>query len=189
MSKIDPELFSSKSNHRFPEKNCPDCGGKLQLKNSPSGRFLGCNNYPSCDYKESLKPKGTHIEQSLPGSSCPQCGNELAVKKGRYGLFIGCSQYPDCSYIADMEQTEQTKVSCPNCKTGELIQRNSRHGKKFFSCNQYPKCRYLVNQPPVSQSCPDCAWGILIEKKTANGIRYSCPQKNCAYKGRELPSA
>lgn len=184
MSKIESELFSASSS--FEQKQCPKCGGKLQIKHGHTGSFLGCDNYPTCTYKESLKPQETQEDQVLAGSSCPECGSELAVKKGRYGLFIGCTQYPDCSYIADQNKTEETLIKCPSCHKGELIQRNSRHGKKFYSCNQYPKCKYIVNDVPVAEACPECKWGILVEKRTSAGLRYSCPQKSCSYKGRLL---
>ena len=185
MSKIDPALFSS-AQIDYPQKECPSCHESLQIKHGKSGPFLACPNYPECSYLEPLHQIEQHLEQILLGSNCPECDHELAVKKGRYGLFIGCTQYPSCHYIATMDESEPTLVACPSCKKGELIQRNSRHDKKFFACNQYPKCNYLINSQPVAQSCPDCGWSILIEKRSAAGLRYSCPQKSCAYKGRLL---
>jgi len=185
MSKIDPELFSTGQIEHI-QKECPNCHDLLQIKHSKSGPFLGCPNYPTCTYLEPLHQTEPHLEQIISGSTCPLCSHELAVKKGRYGLFIGCTDYPLCHYIADMDESEQTSIPCPSCKKGDLIQRNSRHGKKFFACNQYPKCNYLVNNKPIAQSCPDCSWAILIEKRSSAGIRYSCPQKNCGYKGRLL---
>lgn len=185
MSHLDSELFSG--NHSdIPEKKCPHCHDLLQIKHSKSGPFLACPNYPSCSYLEPLHQVEPMLEQVLTGSCCPQCQHELAVKKGRYGLFIACTQYPSCDYVADMKPVEESSVICPACKTGHLVQRSSRHGKKFFACDQYPKCNYLVNQQPIAQSCPDCGWGILVEKRSSAGRRYSCPQKNCAYKGRLL---
>ena len=34
---------------------CPMCGGTLIVKNGQYGRFLGCNNYPECDYTKNIK--------------------------------------------------------------------------------------------------------------------------------------
>ena len=40
------------------EKNsqtpCPDCGGKISLKNSRRGPFWGCENYPDCKFTRPL---------------------------------------------------------------------------------------------------------------------------------------
>ena len=40
------------SQHLFPNGNdkCPKCGGDLGIKLSKYGAFIGCNNYPTCDY-------------------------------------------------------------------------------------------------------------------------------------------
>ena len=40
------------ANHLFPDGNtkCPKCGGALGIKLSKYGAFIGCNNYPDCDY-------------------------------------------------------------------------------------------------------------------------------------------
>ena len=38
--------------HLFPDgqTKCPKCGGVLGIKLSKYGAFIGCNNYPTCDY-------------------------------------------------------------------------------------------------------------------------------------------
>ncbi len=38
--------------HLFPDGNskCPKCGGVLGIKLSKYGAFIGCSNYPTCDY-------------------------------------------------------------------------------------------------------------------------------------------
>lgn len=33
---------------------CPKCGGKLLVRNSSRGKFLGCENYPRCRYTRDL---------------------------------------------------------------------------------------------------------------------------------------
>ena len=41
------------------ELKCPNCGGYLVKKKGKYGYFLGCSNYPNCNYmsKISKKPK------------------------------------------------------------------------------------------------------------------------------------
>ena len=39
------------------EKICPECGGKLVVRKSRYGMFLGCSNYPNCNHRENLNNK------------------------------------------------------------------------------------------------------------------------------------
>ncbi|MXX89983.1 MAG: hypothetical protein F4213_08230 [Boseongicola sp. SB0677_bin_26] len=40
-------------------KACPDCGGWLETRMGRFGRFLGCSNYPACEYTRNLQRRGT----------------------------------------------------------------------------------------------------------------------------------
>ena len=182
MKKQQPELFSQHEHALEKEfELCPQCGCELQIKNSKHGTFLGCSNYPCCEYSRPLVHQEYLEQQVIEGSQCPQCESLLALKKGRYGIFIGCTNYPDCHHIEHQDQQAQS-FSCPKCHQGYLAQRVSRYGKTFYACDAYPKCKYVVNYQPVAQSCPDCGWDILIEKKAAGRRRLICPQKQCGYK-------
>ena len=76
--------------------NCPKCkGGKLLLRKSKNREFVGCSNYPQCDftyYNTDILYK--HIE-------CPECGAYLTLKKWKNGEFYGCINYPKCTYKPD----------------------------------------------------------------------------------------
>lgn len=183
MSKIDQQLFGVKAHALEKEyEQCPLCGGELSIKHSKHGSFLGCNQYPTCEYSRPLVQHEAMEAQVITGSSCPDCGHELAVKSGRYGMFIGCTQYPQCQHIEKAQATIANQVDCPICRQGHMEQRTSRFGKSFFSCSSYPKCKFIVNYPPVAKSCPDCGFAMLVERKTAAGNRLECPQKSCKYK-------
>ena len=39
-------------------ESCPSCGGWLDMKMSKFGRFLGCSNYPNCNYTRNLQGSG-----------------------------------------------------------------------------------------------------------------------------------
>ena len=83
--------------HYLKQDKCPDCGGRMVLKNSKYGKFWGCENYPECKHTTGL----------LLQEKCPECGKPLVEKKGRWGkTFIGCSGYPDCRYI---KKTKKSK--------------------------------------------------------------------------------
>jgi len=52
--------FASKADRpihiEYDKSICPNCGGKLQEKNSRYGRFFGCSNYPKCHFtRDTLK--------------------------------------------------------------------------------------------------------------------------------------
>lgn len=166
------------------DEDCPKCQSKLSKRLGKRGRFIGCTNYPDCDYTRSLEDS---LEESLQpkvveGRSCPKCDNELLVRDGRYGKFIGCSQYPKCRFIESLEKPEDTSVTCPSCKKGNLIKRKSRYGTFFYACNKYPDCKYAVNHPPISEKCPQCKWPIIMIKTTKRyGRQKVCPQKECDF--------
>ncbi|CAH0532279.1 DNA topoisomerase 1 [Vibrio stylophorae] len=172
----DDSLFSHHE-HAL-EQRCPQCGGALQFRQSKHGPFLGCEHYPQCDYIQPLHGQDGQIIKELD-VPCPACAHPLVLRRGRYGMFIGCSQFPECQHIEPIDKPDETHLACPECGRGELLQRKSRHGKAFYACNQYPKCRFAVNQKPVAGRCQQCGFGLLVEKKTAAGIKLVCAERRC----------
>ena len=71
--------------------NCPKCKkGFLIIRNDGKKPFLGCSNYPYCDYRiKDIDVLNTKIR-------CNICGGYLVRRKGPYGEFLGCSNYPYC---------------------------------------------------------------------------------------------
>ena len=51
---INPDCKSKKTNGTVKEKPCPKCDGKLILRKSVYGEFLGCSNYPKCKQTEKI---------------------------------------------------------------------------------------------------------------------------------------
>ena len=170
--------------HEALDENCPKCGKPLSIRLGRRGRFVGCTDYPTCDYARNL---GDSVEESIEptvieGRTCPLCQSALHVKRGRYGQFIGCSQYPKCKFIEPLEKPRDTQVVCPKCQKGTLLQRKSRFGKFFFSCSTYPTCNYAVWNEPIPEPCPQCHWPLLTIKTTKRrGTEKVCPQKECLY--------
>jgi putative DNA topoisomerase len=183
MSKIDPSLFASHE-HALDGNfgQCPQCTAKLQVRHSKHGAFLGCSQYPDCDFVKPLHDNQTQQLKLIEQSVCPECGNTLAIKKGRYGLFIGCTNYPECHHIEAIKQQDDTHITCPSCGQGKLIQRTSKYGKRFFACNSYPTCKYILNHQPRAHACPKCNWPIMVEKQSEGQIYLQCPQKTCLEK-------
>ena len=112
MSKIDHSLFSAHE-HALEEAFglCPLCEGKLRLKHGKSGKFIGCSQYPECEYTKPLHETETTELKKIEGSHCPECEAQLAIKKGRYGLFIGCTNFPECHHIEPIKKEDDTRES------------------------------------------------------------------------------
>lgn len=80
---------------------CPRCKtGFLKIRHNEqyNNYFIGCSNYPQCDYTNSY----TSILKT--NRRCPLCGGFLVKREGPYGTFWGCSNYHknaeiSCSYI------------------------------------------------------------------------------------------
>ncbi|RAH99320.1 type I DNA topoisomerase [Acuticoccus sediminis] len=71
---------------------CPVCHqGNLSLKTSRYGAFIGCSNYPECNYTREFgddpnadpKPSGPQVLGIHPDT-----GLEIALKSGRFGPYI-----------------------------------------------------------------------------------------------------
>ncbi|MCG7499248.1 topoisomerase DNA-binding C4 zinc finger domain-containing protein [Vibrio sp. Of7-15] len=180
--KIDEQLFGAHEHALEHHESCPSCGGELAIRHSKRGPFLGCTQYPACDYIRPLHHNDGHVVKEL-GLPCPSCSSELVLRQGRYGMFIGCSSFPECDHIEPLEQkkeeVETEAIDCPSCRPGRLVERKSRFGKIFYACDNYPSCRFAVNSQPIAGCCEECGFPLLIEKKTAKGIQSQCADRKC----------
>ncbi|MGD8483670.1 MAG: type I DNA topoisomerase [Thioalkalispiraceae bacterium] len=168
--------------HEQLDEKCPKCGGSLAIRLGRRGRFIGCNNYPECDYTRNVNEDANAEPEVIEDRKCPECGSDLIIRHGRYGKFIGCSSYPECKHIEPLEKPEDTGVQCPECKKGNMLKRKSRNGKIFYSCEHYPECKYAVWNLPLNEACPDCGWPMLTLKTTKRrGTEKVCPQKECGF--------
>jgi DNA topoisomerase-1 len=163
------------------DENCPLCDQVLVKKFGKAGRFIGCSNYPSCTY---TRPFGDDKKEEAPtlDRNCPDCSKPLAYKKGRFGVFIGCTGYPDCRFIESLNKPKPTKVTCPICHNGLIVEKKSRKGSVFYSCSAYPACTLALSGYPVEKHCAKCDYPLLIEKTTKKeGKHLVCPVKECDY--------
>jgi putative DNA topoisomerase len=53
MSKIDHSLFNTQES-AFDPGMCPICQSPLKLRHSKNGAFIGCSDYPNCEYSKPL---------------------------------------------------------------------------------------------------------------------------------------
>lgn len=97
------ELEGSKSVMTFTTARCADVGlgkcprchsGELVMRSGPKGPFVGCTNYPHCEYADHGRAPGPNDRE------CPICHHALVLRHSRYGKgsFWGCSSWPNCTY-------------------------------------------------------------------------------------------
>ncbi len=121
---------------------CPKCGAPLVYKEGKNGRFVGCSNYPDCNYVKKEKKEVVYT-----GGTCPICGKPLVERPYSKGkVFIACSGYPKCNYTEKTQpeevQEQEIVKKCPDCETGNLIKKRGKYGY-FLGCTNYPKCNHM----------------------------------------------
>ncbi len=113
-----------------PEKigrTCPKCGHELVIRYGRYGKFISCNNFPTCRYTEPL------LERI--GVRCPKDGGELVERKSRRGrIFYGCQNYPACDFVS---WKKPIPVPCPKCNGLMVLIRKSEA--------QCTVCQEIVN--------------------------------------------
>ena len=73
---------------------CPECGGKVVLREGKFGRFRACTRFPKCKWSAPLVV-----------GKCPACEADLVERKGKRGVFWGCSRYPECRFTQEPKQS------------------------------------------------------------------------------------
>jgi DNA topoisomerase-1 len=122
------------------------------------------------------------LPSQLVDEFCPECGSQLELKRGRFGSFLACSGYPTCRYTKSI--VHDTKVCCPKCGEGTLLERKSRRGdRRFYGCSAFPECDYIVWEKPITRICSACGGSSMSEKmyKRKNQMRYRCLNPDCAF--------
>lgn len=165
---------------------CEQCGAKMVIKWGRNGEFLACPNYPKCKNTKNFSRDdegGIRIDEpEVLDEKCDACGKPLQVRFGRYGKFLGCSGYPECKTVRPLVRPKPTGVTCPDCKQGEILEKQSRGGKTFFSCGRYPECKFATWDRPVPEPCPLCGAPFVVDKTTKRyGTVRRCLSEGCEY--------
>jgi len=178
------EMESYKAGIPTGEK-CEKCGkGKLLERISRHGFFLGCDQYPECDFTRDLAPEagGEEVESETVTEYCENCGKEMTIKRGRFGPFLACTGYPECKTTRRLvhgtrrarQPDEPLDEKCPECGS-QLVRRRGRYGE-FIGCSGYPKCKF-IRAKTLGIACPKCGTGELVERMARKGRRrvfYGC---------------
>ena len=165
------------------DKTCPNCGKVMLVKLSRFGKqFLGCSGYPEC---KTMMPLDGEAKEPIPDEptdeKCEKCGGDMVIKVGPYGRYYQCLD-EKCKKRKSI--VVSSGIKCPKCekagRDGELIERKSRFGKKFYGCSKYPDCDMVIWGEPLNEFCPEC--GSMLElKHYKKGDIIKCSSKDCKY--------
>lgn len=109
-------------------RSCPKCEkGKLVVKHGRYGKFIACDQYPECDYTETIDVKAE--------GKCPLCGSGILEKKSkkRGSIFYVCDKKgkdPNCEFISWDRPLEE---NCELCGS-HLVEKKYR-GRKYKRCS------------------------------------------------------
>jgi DNA topoisomerase-1 len=91
---LGPHFFPSREDGSDP-RVCAACGnGRLGLKLGRYGSFIGCSNYPACQYTRRLaidvgEEGGETLKEGMRAlGHHPDTGEEITVRRGPYGLYV-----------------------------------------------------------------------------------------------------
>ncbi len=185
-SDIINEINMFMSAHLFPDGNdvCPDCGGKLGIKLSKFGAFIGCEKYPNCNYIKRLYAAPTSmdsdsdIKKSDNKSASPtvELGDGIEFRVGRFGPYVtdGAKNVAAKQYNADtitLEIARELLTGGIKKSAAVEIGENPATGQKilFYATGRYGP--YIssnrVNVSVKSQPDLETAIELINNKKPA----------------------
>ena len=101
ISDVIDALDQDLGEHFFPAREdgtdprvCASCGtGRLGLKLGRHGSFIGCSNYPDCQYTRRLVVDGGDTADTLKEGMRelghhPDTGEDITVRRGPYGVYV-----------------------------------------------------------------------------------------------------
>jgi DNA topoisomerase-1 len=92
---LAPHIFPDKGDGTDP-RACPVCGdGRLSLKTSRFGAFVGCSNYPECRFTRAVgapDAEGSAESGERELGTDPDTGEPVSLKIGRFGPYVQLGQ-------------------------------------------------------------------------------------------------
>jgi DNA topoisomerase-1 len=125
---LGPHFFPPREDGGDP-RLCPACAaGRLGLKLGRHGSFIGCSNYPNCQYTRRLAVNGEgEGEETLKEGMRvlgrdPATGEDITVRRGPYGLYVQQGEPPPPPSSDKKAKKEKPKrMSLPRGVDGETI--------------------------------------------------------------------
>ncbi|MCC7283551.1 MAG: type I DNA topoisomerase [Acetobacteraceae bacterium] len=91
---LGPHFFPAKADGTD-ARACPACGnGRLGLRLGKFGAFIGCSNYPACQFTRRLEVGGTEDGTATVTEGIrelghhPETGEAITLRRGPYGLYV-----------------------------------------------------------------------------------------------------
>jgi DNA topoisomerase I len=101
---------------------------------------------------------------------CEKCGRPMVIKLGRFGKFLACSGFPECRNSKPL--LTRIGVECPTCHQGEVVERRSKKGRKFYGCERFPECDFVSWNKPTNKECANCG-SYMVEVGRGNQLKCS----------------
>ena len=173
--------------HLFPDgqTKCPKCGGVLGIKLSKYGAFIGCNNYPTCDYTLKI---GSNDAANIPNDddtdkkpNTPIDLDEGIVfyPVGKFGPYVsnGKQNAPAKGYTAENMTLEIAKELLDKKSAGRVAQNLGVNPKTKEKILFYATGRYgpyissgRVNVSVKEKPDLDAAIEMINNKKPATNV-------------------
>ncbi len=86
---LEPHIFPQPADGSDRRK-CPNCEtGRLSLKVGRFGAFIGCSNYPDCNFTRQMTPGANGgVNGTKVLGEDPQTGLEVSLRGGRFGPYL-----------------------------------------------------------------------------------------------------
>ncbi|NTW52244.1 MAG: type I DNA topoisomerase [Chlorobiaceae bacterium] len=175
---LEAVLSERKSDPLIPQNSeaatCDKCGkGRMIIKWTASGKFLGCSCYPECKNIKSIAT--TKAKAKETGIQCPTCSEgKMLLRNGRLGPFLSCSGYPKCNTLLNLSKQRHiepikappiiTDLACPKCGA-PLYLRTGKRGP-WLGCSKFPKCRGRQSWTAVEKEIRE-HWESVIREHLA----------------------
>jgi DNA topoisomerase-1 len=135
ISDVIAALDQDLGEHFFPAREdgsdprvCAACGnGRLGLKLGKYGSFIGCSNYPACQYTRKLAiDAGDDGADTLKGGmrvlgQHPETGEEITVRRGPYGLYVQQGETPPATDKKADKKIKPRRTSLPRGMDGDSM--------------------------------------------------------------------
>ncbi len=90
---LGPHIFHAREDGKDP-RQCPSCeDGRMSIKVGRYGAFIGCSNYPECNFTRQFSEDGEGAANAIPRDGLilgndPDSGLEVSVRTGRFGPYL-----------------------------------------------------------------------------------------------------
>jgi DNA topoisomerase-1 len=118
---LGPHFFPAREDGSDP-RACQACGtGRLGLKLGRYGSFIGCSNYPNCQYTRRLaiengEDQGETLKEGMRVlGQHPDTGEDITVRRGPYGLYVQQGEN------GEDKKVKPRRTSLPRGMDGEQI--------------------------------------------------------------------